>query len=261
MPSTHSRYRIPMLDRSLHVLELLAPAGDGLSIAELSRELAAPKSSVFNILATLEERGYVRHANGAGKYVLTTRLYKLGSAAVARLNVKRVLYPLLLELVERTGETANLGILDGDEAFYIESIEGQGRVRVAVTPGEHIDLHCTALGKVLLANLPAEQTARLLKGRRLKAHTPRTITSSAALRRQLAQIRAQGYALDDEEDNLDLRCLGAPIRDYSSCVVAAVSSTAPKHRLLSAQIPARAEVVRGLAAQMSRALGYEGNET
>ena len=209
--SSRSRYRIPMLDRSLHVLELLAAAASGLSIAELCRELAAPKSSVFNILATLEERGYVRHANGAGKYVLTTRLYRLGSALVAQLDVKRVLDPLLLELVDQTGETANLGILDGVEAIYIESIEGHSRVRVAVTPGERIELHCTALGKALLANLPPDKVTAMQKGRRLRAHTPQTVTTVSALNHQLALIREQGYAFDDEEDNPDIRCLGAPI--------------------------------------------------
>jgi DNA-binding IclR family transcriptional regulator len=259
--TSRSRYRIPMLDRTLHVLELLAAAGDGLSIADLCRALAAPKSSVFNILATLEVRGYVRHANGAGKYVLTTRLYRLGSAAVAQLDVKRTLYPILLALVDHTGETANLGILDGDEAIYIESVEGHSRVRVAVTPGERIELHCTALGKVLLAHLPPEKAAAMLKGRRLKAHTPHTITSITALKSRLAIIRERGYSIDDEEDNADIRCIGAPIRDYAGSVVAAVSSTAPKHRLPDDQVAERARLVCDYAARMSAALGYEGNHS
>jgi DNA-binding IclR family transcriptional regulator len=261
MPKTGgNRYRIPMLERSLRILELLAPARHGLSVSELSRQLAAPKSSVFKIIATLEDRGYVRLSDGAGKYVVTTRLYKLGSAAVERLDIRRLLNPLLTELAERTGETANLGIVDGDEAIYIDSIEGRERMRVTVRLGERIDLHCTALGKVLLAHLPAEQSARLLKGRRLAAHTPHTLTTLKGLRAQLVQIRAQGFALDDEEDYLDIRCLGAPVRDATGSVVAAASATAPKQRLPDDAISEKAALVIRAAERMSRALGYEGNE-
>jgi IclR family transcriptional regulator, KDG regulon repressor len=259
MPSPHkSRYQIPMLDRSLRVLELLAAEPAGLGVADLSRKLSAPKSSVFKILATLEQDGYIRPADSTNKFVLTTKLYRLGSAAVEQLNLKRTLYPLLVELAQKSGETANLGILDGGEATYIESIEGVSRVRVAVTPGAHIELHCTALGKVLLAYLPPEQAAHLLKGRRLKAHTPHTITNIKTLNIQLAKIRKQGFALDDEEDHLDIRCLGAPIRDYTGAIVAAVSMTAPKHHLPDNTIAEKAALVTGLAARMSSTLGYEG---
>jgi IclR family transcriptional regulator, KDG regulon repressor len=254
--SPKSRYRIPMLERSLRVLELLARAPEGLSIAELSRQLSAPKSSVFNILATLEQTGYIRSSNGAGKYVLTTKLYRVGSATLARFSLRQVLHPLLVELVARTSETANLGILDGAEAIYVDSIEGPERVRVAVTTGERLELHCTALGKALAAHLPPERLAPLLKSRRLAARTPHTLKTTRALLAQLEQIRRQGYALDDEEDHLDIRCLGAPVRDDTGSVVAAVSMTAPKHRLLDEAIPEKAGLVMNVAARMSHALGY-----
>ncbi len=258
MPNSEkSRYRIPMLDRSLRVMELLAAEPVGLSIADLSRRLAAPKSSVFKILATLETRGYIRPTDRSGKFVLTTKLYRLGSTAVAHLNLKQDLYPLLVELARQTNETANLGVLDGDEAIYLESIEGSARVRVAVTPGERIALHCTALGKVLLAFLPPEQVTRLLKGRRLPARTPNTLRSVKALQAQLVLIRQRGYAFDDEEDHLDIRCLGAPIRNHTGQVVAAVSVTAPKHRMPDETIPAQAALLMDFAARMSRVLGYE----
>lgn len=252
-----SRYLIPMLERSLRALELLAQAPDGLTLAELSHQLDAPKSSVFNILATLEHHGYIRGHTGGGRVALTTKLYRVGSAAVGRLNLKDSLRPLLVTLVEQSGETANLGILDGGEAVYIASVEGPGRVRVAVAPGERLDLHSTALGKTLLAYQPDEQVNTLLSDRPLLARTPHTITDPAALRRELAAIRAQGFALDDEEDNLDIRCLGAPVRDDSGAVVAAVSLTTPKHRLPDSQLPERAALLQAFAARMSQALGYE----
>ncbi len=245
-----------MLERSLRVMELLARAPDGLSIAELSRQLSAPKSSIFNILATLEQTGYIRSSNGAGKYLLTTKLYRVGSATLARFSLRQVLHPLLVELVAQTGETANLGILDGAEPIYVDSVEGSERVRVAVATGERLELHSTALGKALAAYLPREQLASLLKGRRLARRTPHTLTTTRALLAQLEQIRRQGYSLDDEEDHLDIRCLGAPVRDDSGSVVAAVSLTAPKHRLSDDVIHDKAGLVLNIAARMSHALGY-----
>ncbi len=241
----------------MRALELMAAAPDGLSIAELSRLLAAPKSSVFNILATLEQTGYIRPSDSTGKYVLTTKLYRLGTAIVARIDLRQSLRPLLVELAERSGETANLGVLHGDEALYIESIEGTARVRVTVTPGERIELHCTALGKVLLAYLPPDEVNRWLKARKLTARTPYTLTTAQALKDQLALIRQRGFALDDEEDHPDIRCIGAPIRDHTGSVVAAVSMTAPKHRLPDEVIPERATLVKDCAARMSQALGYD----
>lgn len=252
-----SRYLIPMLERSMRVLELLSEAEEGLSLAELCQRLAAPKSSVFNILATLEEAGYLRAVNTTGKYTLTAKLFHIGSPAIQRLDPKRTLYPYLVELVELTGETANLGILDGREALYIESVPGSSRVRVAVTPGERLDLHCTALGKTLLAFLDTVQADELLAGRPLPRRTPNTITDRASLTAQLALIRERGYAIDDEEDNLDIRCIGAPIRDYTGRVTAAVSITAPKHRLSDTLITEKAGLVMAMAARMSQALGYD----
>ena len=245
-----------MLERSLRAIELLARAPDGLSIAELSRQLSAPKSSVFNILATLEQTGYIRPSNGAGRHVLTMKLYRVGSATLARFSLKQVLHPLLSELAAHSGESANLGILDGAEAIYIDSIEGSERVRVAVTAGERLELHCTALGKVLAAFLPPERLALLLKRRRLSARTPHTLKTRSALLAQFEQIRRQGYAFDDQEDHLDICCLAAPIRDDMGGVVAAVSLTAPKQRLPDEALAEKARLVLDVAGRMSDALGY-----
>lgn len=251
------RYLIPMLERSLRALELLSQSGEGLSLAELSQQLAAPKSSVFNILATLEHHGYIRPDNGTGRFILTPKLYRVGSPAVNRMSLKQTLHPLLAELVEQTGETANLGILEGGEAYYIESIEGPSRVRVAVAPGERLDLHATALGKVLLAHLPPDHIEVLLQQRPLTARTPYTVTELEALREELALIRERGYALDNEEDHLDIRCIGAPVRDHTDVVIAAVSLTAPKHRLVATALTDKTILVLNYAARMSRALGHD----
>jgi DNA-binding IclR family transcriptional regulator len=131
---------------------------------------------------------------------------------------------------------------------------------VIVRPGQELSLHCTALGKVLLANLPAPEIDRLLAGKRLEAHTPRTCTSVARLKNELAYVRRQGYALDVEEDALDMTCAGAPIRDHTGRVVAAVSVTAPRYRMSRSALRATASLVVDAAARMSRWVGYSGGD-
>jgi DNA-binding IclR family transcriptional regulator len=248
-----------MLKRSLDVLQILAESTEnGASLAELSRAIRAPKSSVFKILTTLEAEGFVSRSWLTDKYQLTLKLLALGHAAVERINLRRELYPFLKALKDRTSECVNLGILQDGKAIYIESLEGPGPVKVIVRPGQELALHSTALGKALLAGLPVAEMDRLLHGTRLAAHTPHTCTSPTLLKKQLAQVQRQGYALDLEEDTLDMVCAGAPISDHTGRVVAAVSVTAPQYRMSRAALRATAAAVVEAAERMSTWLGYGG---
>ncbi|MBI4014014.1 MAG: IclR family transcriptional regulator [Candidatus Rokubacteria bacterium] len=252
---------MPMLKRTLDLLGFLAYSAEGgAGLAELSRAVRAPKSSVFKIVSTLEAEGFISRNRLTDKYQLTLKLLALGTAAVERINLRRELYPFLKELKDRTGECVNLGILHDGKAIYVESLEGPGPVKVIVQPGQELSLHSTALGKVLLANLPASEIDRLLAGKRLEAHTPRTCTNVARLKNELAQVRRQGYALDVEEDALDMTCAGAPIRDHTGGVVAAVSVTAPRYRMSRVMLRATASAVVEAAERMSRWLGCGGGE-
>jgi DNA-binding IclR family transcriptional regulator len=255
------QYVVPMLKRSLDVLRILAESTEhGASLAELSRAIRAPKSSVFKILTTLEAEGFVSRSRLTDKYQLTLKLLALGHAAVERINLRRELYPFLKALKDRTGECVNLGILQDGKAIYIESLEGPGPVKVIVRPGQALALHSTALGKALLAGLPAAEVDRLLRGSRLAAHTPHTCTSPTRLKKQLAQVQRQGYALDLEEDTLDMVCAGAPIRDHTGRVIAAVSVTAPRYRMSRATLRTTAAAVVKAAERMSTWLGSGGSK-
>jgi DNA-binding IclR family transcriptional regulator len=246
-----------MLKRTLDLLGFLAYSAEGgAGLADLSRAVRAPKSSVFKIVSTLEAEGFITRHPLTDRYQLTLKLLALGTAAVERINLRRELYPFLEALKDRTGECVNLGILHDGKAIYVESLEGRGPVRVIVRPGQELSLHSTALGKVLLANLPPAEVDRLLAGKRLEAHTPRTCTSVARLRKELAQVRQQGYALDVEEDALEMACAGAPIREHTGRVVAAVSVTAPRYRMSRSALRATASAVVDAAGRMSRWLGY-----
>lgn len=251
-----------MLKRSLDLLQLLAATLDGgMSLSELARQLHAPKSSVFKILSTLEEEEFAVKDPLTERYHLTHRLLSLASTMSRHTNLRHELHPFLKDLRDRSGETVNLGILDGKTAIYVETLEGSGPVRVVVQPGKHLALHSTALGKCLLAFLPEAEIDDRLANTQLEAHTPNTCTDPASLKKQLAQVRREGYALDLEEDAPDMCCIGAPIRDYTGRVVAAVSLTAPSYRLPRSSLKSTAMVVVESANRMSRWLGYADAES
>lgn len=251
------RLLVPTVERTFRILQALASEPKGQGVSELSRRLGLAKSTTFNILTTLEQLGYVYRLNGDGSYHLGLKLFSLSSEVVERIDLRRITAPLLEELVEVTGETANLGTIQGDEAIYIESLPGPGPVKVAAWPGKRLSLHSTALGKALVAFMPEEQVETILTRKGLTAHTANTHISLEALKEELGRVRAQGYALDDEEDMLGMRCIGAPIFDHRGRVVAAVSLTAPAQRMPRSEIPRVARTVLDYARRMCQRLGYQ----
>lgn len=251
------QYHIPMLKRSLDLLQLLAASPDGgMSLSELARQLHAPKSSIFKIIRTLEAEGFVSWESRSEKYNLTRKLLTLADTVASQSNLRDDLLPFLKELRDRSNETVNLGILDGETAIYIESLEGPGPVKCIVQPGKQLALHSTALGKCLLAFRPESEIDRILTAAPLEAYTPHTCTDPVALKKEMAQVRRQGYALDVEEDNPEACCIGAPIRDHLGRVIAAISLTAPSYRLPRSALKSIALIVVESASRMSHWLGY-----
>ncbi len=256
------QYLIPMLKRSLDLLQLLAVSQDGgMSLSELARALDAPKSSIFKILSTLGGEGFVSKDSQTEKYQVTPKLFGLANTASRRLDLKHELYPFLKELKDKTGETINLGVLQGKTAIYVETLEGPGPVKVVVQPGKQLALHSTALGKSLLAFLAETEIDQILTESPLEAFTPNTCTDPTMLKQDLASVRRQGYALDLEEDSLDMCCIGAPIRDYTGGVVAAVSLTAPSYRFPRSAVKSTARIIVEASERMSRWLGYSGADS
>jgi DNA-binding IclR family transcriptional regulator len=245
---------VPTVERTFQILETLASAVDGCGVSELSRELGLAKSSTFNILTSLEQLGYIYRADG--KFHLGLKLYSLSSVVVENMDLRRVAAPILKDLVENTGETANLGIIQGNEAIYIDCLMGPHPVTVHTWPGKRLPLHSTALGKVLLAWLPTNEMTAVLLQDNMSALTPSTITTIESFTAQLDEVRAKGYSVDDEEDAIGMRCIGAPVFDHSGRVVAAISLTAPAQRLLRSKIDEIAPIVIGCALEISTRLGY-----
>jgi DNA-binding IclR family transcriptional regulator len=246
---------VPTIQRTFRILEALASAENGRGISELSAELGIAKSTTFNILMSLVQLGYSYRTEEDGKFHMSLKLFSLGSSIVERMDLRKVADSILHSLVEATGETANLGTIQGDEAIYIECLSGPHPVTVNTWPGMRLPLHCTALGKALLAWQPDDVVEAILAKSDMQVFTPNTVTSVERLLEELGEIRGQGYALDDEEDAPGMRCVGAPVFDYSGKAVAAISITAPVQRLPIADMPKTAAMVVASAREISQRLG------
>lgn len=249
-------YRIQVLDRAVTILELLWRAGVGLSLQELSAHSGVNPNTVRRIVKALAYHGLVEEEEGTGRYRLGMKLFELGSSVVARLDVRARARPYLERLVLETGETAHLCILDRGEVLYLDKHEPMRTMRIPSEVGRRNPAHCTAVGKALLAYVGEEELEELVRQRGLRAYTKRTITTLAELKRELARVREQGYAVDNEEFEEGLKCIGAPVRDYSGRVVASISIAGPAFRLTEERIPVLAQSVMEVARELSEELGY-----
>lgn len=251
-----SPYQVQVLDRAVALLEALSREEEGLTLLELSERLGLHKSTVHRLLMVLETHRFVEKIRQSGRYGLGLKLFELGNRAVAHLALGQRARPYLERLVAEVDETAHLCILDEGEVLYLEKVEPSRTVRVPSSVGRRNPAHCTAVGKVLLAFLPPSELEVLVKRHGLRAFTRNTITTLSGLRRELALVRERGYAVDSEEIEEGLICVGAPVRDYSGTVVASISIAGPAFRLTKAKVPGIAGRVTRVAREFSAGLGY-----
>ncbi len=254
--SSDLHYLVPSVHRALRLLEILSESFSGLGVSELARRTGWPKSSIHNLLATLAQDGFVTQDRESGRYRMTFKLFSISGAVVERLDIREIAYPFLVDLAEATSETVNLGILDGAQAIYVETIPGPSAIRVNTWPGKRLPIHRTALGKVLVAELPDEELAAIINETGLEPSTPNTHTTLSDLQSDLARVRKTGYAVDNEEDEIGMRCVGAPVRDYRGHVVAAISVTGLASRIPMAAVPELARTVVSAANRISEQLGH-----
>ena len=250
-----SPYQVQVLDRALGILESLSKEGPELGPAELSEMLDLHKSTVHRLLMVLERHRLIERRPQNGKYRLGMRLFELGSQAVAQLDLRERAKPYLERVVSETGETAHICILNGDRMLSIVNVESPHTLRTPSTVGQRTPLHCTSVGKTLLAFLPEDEADELITNCELTRYTDRTLTTRMKLKAELKLIRRRGYAMDNGEIEEGLRCLAAPVWDYSGKVIAALSIAGPAFRLTEARIPAVSQVVIDAAKRLSEELG------
>lgn len=249
------RYRIQAIERAVSILNAFSPEDPELGVTELAERLGLHKSTVHRFMVNLDAAGLVERNPRTGRYRLGLRIFELGGLVMQQMNLWDEALPFLEGLVHDTGETGHLAVLDGGEAIYIERVEARRALRVPSAIGRGYPAHATNLGKVLLADLAPEQVEQIVAERGLAAYTPHTITDPERLAGELERIRAVGYAVDNEEYDEGLRCIGAPVRDHSGHVVAALGIGGPATRIIPDRVDELAELVMTAARGLSRRLG------
>lgn len=239
------------------VLKAFTPTEREWGVTDLARRLRIAKSTAHRLLATLTDEGLLEQDASTGKYRLGLVVFDMAAAAQSVDLHEAVLSPMTT-LRNRTGETVQVAVLDGREVVYVERLDSPNTLRLFLEVGRRNSAHATGCGKALLAFLPPEQLDRRLRNWRLEAKTTHTITDLSLLRKDLAEARRRGYAVNRRESEVGVISVAAPIRDVSGRAVAAISVAGPAERLepherLLAQATVEA------AAMVSRRLGYQGS--
>ncbi len=246
------------VERALNILEAAAQRRDGLTNSEISRKLGIPKSSASYILRTLERRGYLRRDAETARYRLGLKILSLGGDAQGNLDLAAVALPLMRTLGEKIHLTVHLAVLDQGEAVYIEKVEAAGFFKVNTWVGRRMFLHSTSVGKCLMAWLPKQEIESIVKQHGLKKRTPETITNMTKLLAELEHVKQAGYAVDDEENSLGARCLGAPIFDAAGNVAAAIGASGTLTQMDESSMPKIIEALKETARRASRQLLRSG---
>lgn len=254
-PAVSPRYRIQAIERAVAILNAFTVDDPELGVTELAERVGLHKSTVHRFMVNLDAAGLVERNPRTGRYRLGLHIFELGGLVMQQMNLWDEALPFLESLVRDTGETGHLAVLDGGEAIYIERVEARRALRVPSAIGRGYPAHATNLGKVLLSDLPRERVVEIAAERGLAAYTRKTITDLPGLEVELERIRERGYAIDDEEYDEGLRCIGAGVRDHSGHVVSALGIGGPVTRITPERVEELSGLVMAAASGLSRRLG------
>jgi IclR family KDG regulon transcriptional repressor len=259
-PNPAAAYTVKSLVKAMNILAVLAEETPPYTLTQLSRRLHLHVSTVHRLLVNLVRHGFVEEDPVSGGYQLSYRVLRMGLRVLDRLDFRRVAHPLLRELNLRTKETVHLTILQEGKAISIEKFDSPQPVGLDARLGGVMPLHCTGVGKVLLAYQGEDLLNQIVQSPGLTRMTAHTITGAGQLRRELEMIRQQGYALDQEEAVDGLRCVAGPVINHTGQIVAAFSVAAPATRMTPARVPEVAHMVRETSQQISYRLGHRGDQ-
>jgi DNA-binding IclR family transcriptional regulator len=247
--------RLSSVANAIRLLNSFSGEEDELGITTLAARLRLAKSTVHRLAATLTGAGFLEQNADNGKYRLGVALFELGALVRRRMDVANEARPRLRELLEKTGETVQLGIVDHQSVLYVYEMESPRAIRMAAAVGARAPLHCTAVGKVLLAFQAPEYVREVIE-RGLTAYTSRTLTRRDALLAMLEEVRLREHAVDDEESESGLRAIAAPVRNHAGSVIAALGVAAPVQRMSKKVMQACVPSVIDAANAVSARLGY-----
>jgi len=244
---------VQSVDRALTILEVLARVGEA-GVTEIAGELGVHKSTAFRLVTTLEAHRLVEQTTERGRYRLGVGVLRLAGATTARLDLVQEARPLCRQLAAETGETVNIAVLSESSALYLDQVAGSSALQPHNWVGQHIPLHATSNGKVLLSGLDEEELEQALGA--LTTYTAQTITGLPQLREELARVREQGYAVAVDELEVGLTAVAAPVRNAHGDVVASMSVSGPSFRITAERVDDVAAKVAAAAAEVSHRLGW-----
>ena len=248
---------VQSVDRALSILEVLSDYNEGLGVTEISDKVGLHKSTVHRLLGTLIYKGYVTQDAESNKYKITLKLFELGNKKVEDMDILTASKPYTNELMEKVNEVVHFVIREGNNIVYIDKVEADNTIRMASTIGRRSPLYCTSVGKAILAQLSDKEVEKIWNSSKIEKLTKFTITNLEDMKKELEKIRQKGYAIDNEENELGVRCIGVPVFNRFGEVEGAISISGPTIRVTEDRVEGFAKEVVKYAGLISKELGYK----
>ena len=249
--------QVQSLTRGLKLLEWIAESNGSVALTELAQQAGLPNSTTHRLLTTMQQQGFVRQVGELGHWAIGAHAFMVGSSFLQSRNLLAIVHPILRNLMEESGETVNMAVLDQSdhEAIIIDQVQCTHLMRMSAPIGGKLPTHASGAGKAFLAQLSEEQVTKLLHRKGLHAYTHATLVSPVHLKEDLAQTRKRGYSFDDEEHALGLRCLAACIFDEHREPFAAISISGPISRITDDRVTEFGAMVIKAAKEVTLAYG------
>lgn len=249
--------QVQSLTRGLTLLELIAESHGSVALTELAQQAGLPNSTTHRLLSTMQQQGFVRQVGDLGLWTIGAHAFVVGSSFLQSRNLLALVHPMLRTLMEQSGETVNLAVLDlsDHQAVIIDQVQCTQLMRMSAPIGGKLPMHASGAGKAFLANLSEKQVTELLHRQGLHHYTPKTLMSPHSLKEDLARVRKSGYAFDDEEHALGLRCVAACIYDEHHEPFAAISISGPISRVTDDRVTEIGALVIKAAKEITREFG------
>ncbi|MDR0137578.1 IclR family transcriptional regulator [Metabacillus idriensis] len=248
---------VKSVSRALDIITLVSLKKGGLGVTEIANQIDINKSSVYRILSTLVQYGYIEQDAETGKYKLGYKFLEISSKLLESIDLRAEARMYLQELENETNEVIHLVVYDQGEVVYIEKLDGSETLRMHSKVGKRAPMHCTSVGKAILAYLPSSVVLDILERKGLPMHTDKTITNKEDFLLELNSVRQKGYALDLEENENGITCIAVPIFDHMGNAIAAVSISGPTIRMTEERLEHLQSRMRNIGRQISLRLGCE----
>lgn len=256
MQEKENKYTIQSVEKACDLLILLGNSNVELGVSELSRQLDIGKSTVWKLLNTFEKKGLIVKNPVSEKYFLSVKFFQIACQYYNQVSINSIVHGFMERLSKKYGETVHYAVRDENEIVYVEKIDGTFNITISSRIGRRSPIYCTAVGKIILANLEREEITDYLSRNRLVSYTDHTITSKEALLKELDKIVKQGYAIDNEEYEFNIRCVAVPIKNIAGRMVGGLSVSGMKERMTDVLLEEIIKDLKMFSQEITRHIGY-----